>query len=202
MSKAKQVAAIETEVERLEARIRQLKKQAAGIGYFLECAPYGMEQCGCGRKVFVAEGQNPPADWLRYHDWDFGLMHACADCASKHGDALRESGYERLGKTRSQRRRESLRRKRQWQRERTPEYWQEQVIFVAPGVQKAFLGTRLEMIGAFHAANMAQHADCFPVDLRYTHRYDLGTVYNPLREVPPEFAQSGLRYLGERGIVL
>lgn len=202
MSKATQLTAIENEVEKLEARIRELKARARGIGKFLTCQVMGGPDCGCGRKVFVAEGQNPPADWLNYRDYDYGSMYVCSECARTHGAELRDWGYERLGPTRSQRKRDAQRRKRQHQRERTVAYWQEKVIFVAPDVHRAFLGTRLEMIGAFHALNMAQHASCSPVDLQYAAQYELGTVYNPLREVPPEYAASGRAYLESRGLVV
>lgn len=203
MSKAKQVIAIETEVAALEARIRELKKKSDGIGHFLQCSVMGgPDDCGCGRKVFVAVGQNPPADWLSYHDYDYGVMYVCSDCARTHGESLRDWGYERLGPTKSQRRRDSLRRKRQDQRERTLAYWQEPVVFIDPVGIKAYLGTRLEMVGAYDAAGRAQEAQGSPPDFGYIGQYALGTVYNPLREVPPEFAVSGQQYLESRGIVL
>lgn len=202
MSKAKQVREIETVVARLQTRIRELNAKARGLGQFLKCQVRGGPDCGCGRKVFVAVGQNPPADWLSYRDHDYGVMYVCSDCARTHGDSLRDWGYERLGPTRSQRRRESQRRKRQAARERTSAYWQEPVVFVDPVGIKAYLGRRLEMVGAFFAAGRVHEANGSPPDLRYVAQYGIGTVYNPVLEVPPEFAESGRQYLDSRGIVL
>ncbi len=203
MGMAKKVEMIEAEVARLEARIRVLNDQARGIGHFLECAPKGgMDEVGCGCKVFVRNGQNPPADWMSYHDYDFGPQHVCGDCARKHKKELVDWGYEQMGKTRSQKRRDALRRKRQKEREATLDYWQEQVVFTDPVTFTAYLGTRLEMAGAYFAAGRAEEAvgKGSPPDLRYVDSYSPGTVYNPLLTVPPEFGGAGLEYLAGRRI--
>ena len=107
MSKAKQVLAMEAEVSALHARILSLKAKARAVGYFLECSQLDSNDHDCGRKVFVASGQNPPANWLTYVDSGVGVMYICSDCAREHADVMvQERGYKRLGKTRSQRRRE------------------------------------------------------------------------------------------------
>lgn len=203
MSKAKKVERLNREITALEERIRELTRQANAIGEFLVCSSRGrMEDNCCGRKVFVAAGQNPPADWLEFHDWDFGMEYMCPECARTHPDPDDvKDRYTRMGKTRNQKRRDAQRRKRQAARERTAAYWQEAVVFFAPGTFTAYLGTRLEMMGAYHAAGQAEEGLQAGSPPNLSDAHEPGTVFNPLRELPVEFGVSGEAYLASRGIV-
>lgn len=111
MSQARQPAVIETESF---CRIGQLKRQSAPIGRFLVCTPTGSDDRGCGRKCFVAYGQNPPSSWMYRYSYDDMIMYRCDDCACKHLRTLRAKGFRRL---RGQNRRASLHRKRQAKRD-------------------------------------------------------------------------------------